>query len=230
MVRVGDMLKKKKSIIEGDRNSEAIEMFKSHATSLSGDNGDEPKQVVDFKVFQELVQTLVVWSNKEALRAKIRVEEGKREELRSAFDSFDEDHSGIIDQDEMKHLCEALNMPPKKVVGIMKRLDGDGDGMVSFLEFAEVLNPGGDSELAKEPPEFPMPSARDLKGAFKMADADKSGFVDESEFMMLFEQVIAGKVRGMGGGIEYYRKPTQHMKWGDAEFHPGTITNISPSC
>jgi hypothetical protein len=112
----------------------------------------------------------------------------------------------------------------------MKRLDGDGDGMVSFLEFAEVLNPGGDSELAKEPPEFPMPSARDLKGAFKMADKDKSGFVDESEFMMLFEQVIAGKVRGMGGGIEYYRKPTQHMKWGDAEFHPGTITNVSPSC
>lgn len=222
MVRVGDMLKKKKSMIEGDRNSEAVEMFRSHATNLPGDTGDAPTQVVDFKVFQELIRTLIDWSNKETLIAKMRLAEEKRDELRLAFDRIDDDKSGIIDQEEMKSLCAALKLPPKQMARIMKRLDGDGDGKVTFDEFAEAMNPGGDSSnLANEPPEYTMPSAKDLKGAFKMADADKSGFVDEAEFLLLFEQVLAGKVRGMGGGIEYYRKPTAHMRWGDPEFHPG---------
>ena len=79
-----------------------------------------------------------------------------------------------------------------------------------------------EKEGTPPPPQIPKPSKRDLKAAFKMADADKSGYVDEEEFVMLFDAVLAGKVKGMGGGISFYRKPCQHMNWGDTDFHPDT--------
>ena len=46
--------------------------------------------------------------------------------------------------------------------------------------------------------------------------------MDEEEFMVLFSTVIAGKVHGLGGGIDLYRRPHQHMQWGDEDFHPDT--------
>ena len=51
---------------------------------------------------------------------------------------------------------------------------------------------------------------------------DKSGFVDEGEFLELVSLVIAGKVRGMGGEMPFYVRPVQHMQWGDGDFHPDT--------
>ena len=46
-----------------------------------------------------------------------------------------------------------------------------------------------------------LPKAKDLHAAFKIADVDKSGAVDEEEFLLLFRKVKAGKVSGLGGGI-----------------------------
>jgi len=71
-------------------------------------------------------------------------------------------------------------------------------------------------------PLISKPTKRDLQAAFELADADKSGYVDEEEFLELFSAVLAGRVRGLGDGIEFYRRPTQHMRWGDDEFHPDT--------
>jgi hypothetical protein len=51
---------------------------------------------------------------------------------------------------------------------------------------------------------------------------DKSGFVDEEEFLQLLPTVLAGRMRGMGGGIDFYRRPYQHMQWEDEDFHPDT--------
>jgi hypothetical protein len=51
---------------------------------------------------------------------------------------------------------------------------------------------------------------------------DKSGFVDEEEFTELLSTVLAGRIRGIGGGIDFYRRPYQHMQWEDLDFHPAT--------
>ena len=92
--------------------------------------------------------------------------------------------------------------------------------LVAWANRTEIEN----SIRSKKPtqPLIPTPSRRDLQAAFKLADADKNGYVDEEEFLELFSAVLAGKVRGLGGGIEFYRRPTQHMRWGDNEFEPDT--------
>jgi len=74
----------------------------------------------------------------------------------------------------------------------------------------------------KTQPIIPTPPRRDLQAASKLADADKNDYVDEDEFLELFAAVLAGKVRGLGGGIQFYRRPTQHMLWGDNDFEPET--------
>jgi len=46
-------------------------------------------------------------------------------------------------------------------------------------------------------PDIPMPSHEDLLAAFEVADADKSGSVDEVEFIKLYMLIKAGAVRGL---------------------------------
>lgn len=92
--------------------------------------------------------------------------------------------------------------------------------LVAWANAVEVKTSMRDNVMAR--PLIPKPSKRDLRAAFKLADADKSGYVDEEEFLELFSVVLSGKVRGLGGGISFYRRPTQHMRWGDHDFHPDT--------
>lgn len=73
----------------------------------------------------------------------------QREKLRVAFDQIDTDRSGFIDKDEMRHLFAALEMPQEKMESLMKQIDGDGDGKVSFKEFASNVNLGGGRSFEK---------------------------------------------------------------------------------
>eukprot|EP00613_Pedinella_sp_CCMP2098_P054926 CAMPEP_0171888566 /NCGR_PEP_ID=MMETSP0992-20121227/43085_1 /TAXON_ID=483369 /ORGANISM="non described non described, Strain CCMP2098" /LENGTH=174 /DNA_ID=CAMNT_0012515465 /DNA_START=46 /DNA_END=567 /DNA_ORIENTATION=+ len=95
-----------------------------------------------------------------------------------------------------------------------------------MTSLVEMANDEADKDSVREGTtryaRFPRPSSRDLKAAFKISDVDKNGYVVEEEFMRLFTLVIAGKVRGLGGGIEFYRRPYQLMQWGDEDFHPDT--------
>ena len=43
-----------------------------------------------------------------------------------------------------------------------------------------------------------MPSGRDLEVAFELADADRSGLVDEGEFLTLYKLIKKGEVKGLG--------------------------------
>lgn len=48
-----------------------------------------------------------------------------------------------------------------------------------------------------------LPSATDLEAAFVFADADGSGGVDEEEFIELYAQVLAGKVKGLNLSTDF---------------------------
>ena len=65
-------------------------------------------------------------------------------------------------------------------------------------ELVSVANKRASSDDADT---LPMPNEQDLNTAFDTADADKSGFVDEGEFIELYGKVKAGKVEGLGGGF-----------------------------
>lgn len=67
---------------------------------------------------------------------------------RRLFDQFDTDRSGAIDADELRQLCLVLGDPlgPDTHGILMRRLDADGDGLITFEEFVsfwDAIEEGG---------------------------------------------------------------------------------------
>ena len=84
-------------------------------------------------------------------------------ELRAAFTCFDLDGNGVIDLNELRHVLRSLGANEEDAARILAAADRDGDGSVSFDEFAELVRPVyADSGAA-------------LRRAFEMFDADSSG-------------------------------------------------------
>lgn len=54
-----------------------------------------------------------------------------------------------------------------------------------------------------------LPTDAELTKAFKLADRDNSGLVDEDEFMALFALAVEGRVSGLAGGFKYYGEALQ---------------------
>ena len=57
--------------------------------------------------------------------------------LRAAFNNFDKDKSGTIDKSEIKALLGCCD--PDNIEKIMKQVDKDGDGAISYEEFAQMM-------------------------------------------------------------------------------------------
>lgn len=65
--------------------------------------------------------------------------EAKFKNLRAAFSKMDVDNSGFLDRDEMEELCFHLNLPKAWVAPLIDDADVDGDGQISYEEFAKAL-------------------------------------------------------------------------------------------
>jgi Ca2+-binding EF-hand superfamily protein len=59
--------------------------------------------------------------------------------MRKAFSQMDTDGSGFLDRGEMAALCTKLNLPPNWVEPLINDADVDGDGEISYIEFAKAL-------------------------------------------------------------------------------------------
>jgi len=64
----------------------------------------------------------------------------KKEVLWAAFRVFDKDGSGEIDRDELKEVLQDNNV--KRIDAIIKEVDLDGDGKISFEEFCAMMQTG----------------------------------------------------------------------------------------
>lgn len=59
------------------------------------------------------------------------------EELREVFDHYDRDGNGVIDRDEFKTLCRALDagFRDAEVAAGLDAVDANGNGRIEFDEF-----------------------------------------------------------------------------------------------
>ena len=82
-------------------------------------------------------------SIEEFIRATVDYENLVSEKnLKSAFDFFDKDHSGSLSPDEVREvlgLNEDNNSTNKIVEGIIKEVDVNGDGLISYDEFKAMM-------------------------------------------------------------------------------------------
>ena len=71
------------------------------------------------------------------------------EELREAFQTFDIDRSGSIDAKELGYVFRSLgiNATKKEVYAMLRRVDVDDSGTISFGEFVTLMT----QQLNKEP-------------------------------------------------------------------------------
>uniref|UniRef100_A0A0C9S528 TSA: Wollemia nobilis Ref_Wollemi_Transcript_13420_998 transcribed RNA sequence n=1 Tax=Wollemia nobilis TaxID=56998 RepID=A0A0C9S528_9CONI len=95
------------------------------------------------------------------------------EELQRVFKTFDANGDGKISSAELGNImlsfgCQASQ---EELCAMVEVVDSDGDGFISFDEFVELNNIKGKGKGGYE----------DLKEAFKMFDADKSGTISGRE-------------------------------------------------
>ncbi len=102
-------------------------------------------------------------------RPKKRTEltEEQKQEIKEAFDLFDTDGSGNIDQKELKVAMRALGFEPKReeIKKLISEVDKDGSGVIDFPEFLEMMT----AKMADRDPQEEM-----LK-AFRLFDDDETG-------------------------------------------------------
>merc|ERR1711998_181309 len=76
-------------------------------------------------------------------RPKKRTEltEEQKQEIKEAFDLFDTDGSGDIDEKELKVAMKALGFDPtdEEVSQLINSLDSDGGGTIDFNEFKVLM-------------------------------------------------------------------------------------------
>ena len=137
----------------------------------------------------------------------------EHEHLRSTFRNFDLDDSGSIDRYEFSRACERLNptMSPGDIEDALSIIDADGDGDITFEEFARwwksdhavTLRENAEAEIGKADDideialvtKWETTRARlekeKLRRAFESIDEDGSGLIEFSEFRRLCRRMNA---------------------------------------
>jgi len=123
------------------------------------------------------------------LRAKIVENESQMLTLMasSKFREMDKDHSGFLDNDELKYVCEwvleslgksgSVDDPEKFKARLMHRLDANKDGKLDLSEFSVLFG-----EMTKR---FSLLERANKK--FDEFDVDKSGFLENTELDNVIE-------------------------------------------
>ncbi|XP_056638633.1 troponin C, isoallergen Bla g 6.0201-like [Diorhabda sublineata] len=94
--------------------------------------------------------------------------------LKSTFDAFDVDRKGYIEADMIGTIIEMLGtgVGTEDIDKIIEEIDEDGNGEVSFEEFAKLA-----ARFLVEEDEDTEAIQLELKGAFRLYDRDGNGFI-----------------------------------------------------
>lgn len=88
-----------------------------------------------------------------ALYKSIMDDRENEEDVKEAFNVFDQNRDGFITVEELRSVLESLGLKEGRKADDCRRMimkvDVDGDGMVSFMEFKEMMRSGGFSAMAQ---------------------------------------------------------------------------------
>merc|ERR1719206_857458 len=103
------------------------------------------------------------------------------QKLKEAFNLFDKDGDGTIDEDELLDLMITLDpsMTRDEFKQLIQQYDTDGDGQIDWEEFCVLMKPAIlSTDMADNDG---IMTEEDMKAAFNIADADGSGFIEKDE-------------------------------------------------
>ncbi|KAL3507094.1 hypothetical protein ACH5RR_032476 [Cinchona calisaya] len=87
-----------------------------------------------------------------ALYQSIMDERDEDEDMREAFNVFDQNGDGFITVEELKSVLQSLGLKQGRTVedckNMIMKVDVDGDGMVNFNEFKQMMRGGGFAALS----------------------------------------------------------------------------------
>lgn len=120
-----------------------VPMHKLHNDSRNVDEEDEKLGIGEIKVMMEKLESLCDEEDgDEEMICELFEEEVRDEEVKEAFDVFDENNDGLLDAGEIKRsLCglgfmDASEMECKRMI---KAFDRNGDGLIDFKEFSQLM-------------------------------------------------------------------------------------------
>lgn len=118
----------------------------------------------------------------EHIDAKTGLTPEQLEEIRTAFDAYDENGDGVLTLEEIAGVMYKLGQVPSipELRSMFREVDVDGDSTITFVEFCQLMAP----RLNK--PQF---SDESLTKVFKKFDKDKSGSISISELQQAFEML-----------------------------------------
>ncbi|KAK9098681.1 hypothetical protein Syun_025726 [Stephania yunnanensis] len=100
--------------------------------------------LIDLDEFQEMYNSLGTSKSKEEEDDGELMDQG--EELRKAFNVFDGDRDGLITVEELGSVLSSLGLKQGSRIEdckeMIRKADKDGDGMVNFDEFQEMMKGG----------------------------------------------------------------------------------------
>ncbi|XP_052272169.1 neo-calmodulin-like isoform X2 [Dreissena polymorpha] len=94
------------------------------------------------------------------MASKTTSSQSENEINREAFDVFDPQRTGFITAENLKRIMQALGeeLTDEIAQEMIEKVDGDGDGKVSFEEFVEMLQVADETQLKhRKKPEEPLP-------------------------------------------------------------------------
>eukprot|EP00486_Rosalina_sp_Unknown_P002051 CAMPEP_0201566182 /NCGR_PEP_ID=MMETSP0190_2-20130828/5773_1 /ASSEMBLY_ACC=CAM_ASM_000263 /TAXON_ID=37353 /ORGANISM="Rosalina sp." /LENGTH=222 /DNA_ID=CAMNT_0047984535 /DNA_START=21 /DNA_END=689 /DNA_ORIENTATION=+ len=115
------------------------------------------------------------------------------EQLKIAFNLFDKDHNGAIDQNELQTVLKTLgqNISKEETEEMMSSVDINNDGEIDFNEFVEMM----------ENRMFLPSNTMEYQDAFKFFDKNGDGVIDFNELkdvlLSLGEEFTAQDIQDM---------------------------------